>query len=279
MARTSTNSNSNKLSSRDLMVIAGAVLLIVIIYLLTSQVTYGIGFPLDNSWIHQTYARNLALHGEWAFRTGFPSAGSTSPLWSALLAIGFLLRLSPHIWTYFLGAVTLFALAVISEWAVRKIVASYRPRFPWVGIFIAFEWHLAWAAMSGMETLLHGLIVTTVLIMLMTNSPRYLTLWLAHWTGSLGAPRRFDSPRSRHPDDPDHPTRYTFTPYRAHSLSHWLWLSFCFLFIIQPCCRRYAHAEYVLCQSRLNMLHGKRSPSSRAWVKCLCNCWLVPALS
>ena len=178
MARTSTNLNSNKLSSRDLLIIAGAVILIVIIYLLTSRFTYGIGFPLDDSWIHQTYARNLALHGEWAFRTGIPSAGSTSPLWSALLAIGFLLRLSPHIWTYFLGAVTLFALAVICEWAVRKLVASYRPRFPWVGIFIAFEWHLAWAAMSGMETLLHGLIVTTVLVLLMTNSPRYLTLGL-----------------------------------------------------------------------------------------------------
>lgn len=178
MVHTSTNSNSNKLSSRDLLIIAGAVILIVIIYLLTSWFTYGIGFPLDDSWIHQTYARNLALHGEWAFRPGIPSAGSTAPLWSALLALGFLLRLSPHIWTYFLGTVTLFALAVICEWAVRQLVDSYRPRFPWVGIFIAFEWHLAWAAMSGMETLLHGLIVTTVLIMLMTNTPRFLILGL-----------------------------------------------------------------------------------------------------
>ena len=178
MARISTSSNSNKLSRCDLLIIAGAVVLIAIIYLLSSQVTYGIGFPLDDSWIHQTYARNLALRGEWAFRPGIPSAGSTAPLWSALLALGFLFRLSPYIWTYLLGAVTLFALAVISEWAVRKIVDSYRPRFPWVGIFIAFEWHLAWAAMSGMETLLHGLIVTTVLILLMTNTPRYLTLGL-----------------------------------------------------------------------------------------------------
>ena len=32
--------------------------------------------------------------------------------------------------------------------------------------------------MSGMETLLHGLIVTTVLILLITNTPRYLTLGL-----------------------------------------------------------------------------------------------------
>ena len=178
MAHAYTNSNSNKISPRELLIIAGAVILIAIIYLLTSQFTYAIGFPLDDSWIHQTYARNLALRGEWAFRPGIPSAGSTAPLWSALLALGFLFRLSPYIWTYLLGAITLFALAVMSEWAVRKLVDSYRPRFPWVGIFIAFEWHLAWAAMSGMETLLHGLIVTTVLILLMTNTPRYLTLGL-----------------------------------------------------------------------------------------------------
>jgi predicted membrane-bound mannosyltransferase len=132
MALISTDSNSNKLSQRDLLIIAGAVILITAIYLLTSQFTYGIGFPLDDSWIHQTYARNLALRGEWAFRPGIPSAGSTSPLWSTLLALGFLLRLSPYIWTYLLGAATLFALAVISEWAVRKLIDSYRPHFPWV---------------------------------------------------------------------------------------------------------------------------------------------------
>ena len=160
------------------MIIAGAVVLIAFIYLIASQFTYAIGFPLDDTWIHQTYARNLALRGEWAFRPGIPSAGSTSPLWSALLAIGFLIGLSPYIWTYFLGIITLFALAVLCEWAARKLVDSYRPRFPWIGIFIACEWHLAWAAMSGMETLLHALIVTTVLVFLMTNTPRYLTLGL-----------------------------------------------------------------------------------------------------
>jgi hypothetical protein len=160
------------------MMIAGAVILIALIYLLASRFTYAIGFPLDDSWIHQTYARNLALKGEWAFRPGIPSAGSTSPLWSALLALGFLLHLSPYIWTYFLGALTLFALAAVCEWSARKLIAVYNPQIPWIGIFIAFEWHLAWAAMSGMETLLHGLIVTTVLILLMTSTPRYLTLGL-----------------------------------------------------------------------------------------------------
>ncbi|HET7144352.1 MAG TPA: hypothetical protein VFI68_10065, partial [Anaerolineales bacterium] len=91
MAPISTNSNPNNLSYRDLLIIAGAVAVIAIIYLLTSQAAYGIGFPLDDSWIHQTYARNLALRAEWAFRPGTPSAGSTAPLWSVLLAIGFLI--------------------------------------------------------------------------------------------------------------------------------------------------------------------------------------------
>lgn len=177
MARISSKS-TGEISQRDLLIIAAATLVIAVIYLLTSQFTYAIGFPLDDSWIHQTYARNLAMNGEWAFRTGIPSAGSTSPLWSALLALGFLLKLSPYIWTYFLGILTLFALAVLCEWSARKIVNTYRPRFPWVGLFITFEWHLVWAGMSGMETLLHGLIVTTVLVLLMTNTHRYLTLGL-----------------------------------------------------------------------------------------------------
>ncbi len=174
----STASKSNNLPPRDLALLAAAVGGIVAVYLIASQLTYGIGFPLDDSWIHQTYARNLAQHGEWAFRSGILSAGSTSPLWSALLALGFLIQLSPYLWAYALGALTLFALAVVCERAARELISTYRPRFPWVGIFIAFEWHFAWAAVSGMETLLHGLIATTVLVLLMTNSPRYLSLGL-----------------------------------------------------------------------------------------------------
>lgn len=167
-----------KLSPQDFSILAIVTLLIASIYLLTSHFTHVIGFPLDDSWIHLTYARNLAQHGEWSFRIGIPSAGSTAPLWSVLLAVGFWLNLAPYIWTYCLGVFILFSLAALCEWAVRALIETYRPRFPWVGIFIALEWHFGWAALSGMETLLHGLIVTTVLILLMTNSPRYLTLGL-----------------------------------------------------------------------------------------------------
>jgi hypothetical protein len=178
MTQNYTASKLNNISQKELGMIAAATILMVFIYLLASKLMYGIGFPLDDSWIHQTYARNLADHGEWAFRPGITSAGSTSPLWSALLSIGFLLGLSPYIWTFFLGAVTIFFLAAICEVAARNMIPSYRSRIPWVAFFFVFEWHLSWAAMSGMETLLHGLIVTAVLILLMTETPRYLLLGL-----------------------------------------------------------------------------------------------------
>ena len=150
----------------------------VSLYLLVSAITYRNGFPLDDAWIHQTYARNLALHGEWAFNPGKPSGGSTAPLWSALLAIGFLLKLSPYAWTYFLGAAALWALCILGEKAVRGLVPVYHPRFPWVGATLALEWHLVWAAASGMETLLYALLVTTALVLVISGSQKYFSLGL-----------------------------------------------------------------------------------------------------
>lgn len=168
----------NPLSKRDLLILGGATLFAGAIYLLASHFVYRIGFPLDDTWIHLTFARNLAEHGEWSFRTGVPSAGSTAPLWSALLAIGFLLNLEPYIWTYFLGLLTMLFLSVICEIATRRLVSTYASQIPWVGLFVIFEWHLLWAAMSGMETLFHALIATAVLSALMMNSRRYLALGL-----------------------------------------------------------------------------------------------------
>src|SRR5512135_2817268 len=92
-----------RLSSRDYLWTAAAVAAAAVIYLSTSALTFRIGFPLDDSWIHATYARNLAFHGQWAFQLGEPSAGSTAPLWTLLIVPGFLLGFGPLWWTYFLG--------------------------------------------------------------------------------------------------------------------------------------------------------------------------------
>ena len=170
--------SSLDLKRRDLIILAAAVVVGAAVYLITSMVIYRIGFPLDDSWIHQTYARNLALHGQWAFQLGHPSAGSTAPLWTFLLALGYWLGLAPYFWTYLLGGLTLFGLGLLTEVTARIILTKYRPHIPWVGLFFVAEWHFLWAAMSGMETLLDALLLTSVLALLMTGSRRYLVMGL-----------------------------------------------------------------------------------------------------
>jgi hypothetical protein len=164
------------MSRKHFAILALAVLLGVGAYLVAAALTYRLGFPLDDSWIHVTYARNLAMFGQWAFRLGHPSAGSTSPLWTLLLTPGVWLGLGPLWWSYVLGALELFSLSVLSEMTVRRLVPAYRPALPWTGLFIAFEWHLLWAAVSGMETLLQAALATLVLALVITGSRRYLAL-------------------------------------------------------------------------------------------------------
>lgn len=159
-------------------VIAAVALLAVLFYLLVSALIFRVGFPLDDTWIHLTYARNFAEHGEWAFRLGERSAGSTAPLWTFLLGMGFFLQLAPYIWTYFLGWLVLTLLGIHAEETARKLVVTYKSRVPWVGLFFVAAWHLTWSAVSGMETLLHGYLIFVALSMLISGSRRYLVLGL-----------------------------------------------------------------------------------------------------
>ena len=159
-----------------LAILALGGLLSSVIYLLASKFATGFGFPLDDSWIHLAYARNLAEYGQWAFLPGQPSAASTAPLWTALLAPGFLLKLGPHIWTYFLGITCLVGMGIILEMTVRDQVPTYRPTIPWAGLLMVTEWHFVWAAVSGMETLLFILLELLVIAMLLRRSQNWLGL-------------------------------------------------------------------------------------------------------
>ena len=123
-------------------------------YVLLARAQGLVGFPLDDAWIHQTYARNLAETGQLAYLPGQPSAGSTSPAWSFLLSVGYLLGIDFRLWAYALGALSLAATA----WLVYRLTLRLTPRQPvaalLAGLLCALEWHLVWAAVSGMETML-----------------------------------------------------------------------------------------------------------------------------
>ena len=65
---------------------------VIFLFLLLTETR---GFPLDDGWIHQTYARSLAENGRFEYIPGVVSTGSTAPLWTLLLTIGYLLNLPP----------------------------------------------------------------------------------------------------------------------------------------------------------------------------------------
>ena len=144
---------------------------------MASLFTDRVGFPLDDAWIHQTYARNLSAVGEWSFIPGEPSGGSTGPLWGALLSIGHLFGLGPYVWTFLLGWAALWGLGILGVYAGQVLSPGAKKYAIWGGVLLTMEWHLVWAAGSGMETLAYGLLVALILIFLMRLKQR-LYWWL-----------------------------------------------------------------------------------------------------
>ena len=144
-----------------------------------------IGFPLDDAWIHQTYARNLAATGQWAFVPGQTSAGSTSPLWSLLLGLGYWIGFPYQAWSYALGILAL----ALTGWTVARLGTALFPAEPWVGplagLLCVWEWHLVWAAVSGMETIWFIWLSTLLVEYQISNVKYYLRFGILGFLGGL----------------------------------------------------------------------------------------------
>jgi hypothetical protein len=125
---------------------------------------YGfVGFPLDDAWIHQTFARNLGSFRQFAYNLGEPSMGSTSPLWTILLSPAYALHLEPRLWTYLLGILFLVLTARLLQRLSGLLFPEDRLAPLLTAAFCLLEWHLVWAAFSGMETILFVLLSLLVL--------------------------------------------------------------------------------------------------------------------
>ena len=136
------------------LVLAACAAIVVSLYTGVAAGSGHSGYPLDDAWIHHTYARNWAETGQLAYVVGLPSAGSTAPLWTLALSVAYRLQIDPYLWTLSLGVLTL----AISAWLLSRLADRLLPNrsvVSWlVGLACVFEWHLIWAAASGMETLL-----------------------------------------------------------------------------------------------------------------------------
>jgi hypothetical protein len=157
-----------------LLILGGVI--VQLIYLGFSFKNFGIGFSLDDSWIHQTYARNLVEYGGWYFIPGVTSAGSTSPLWTLLLTPGHIFRNDfYYYWTFFISGILFIGSSIIFQRLFEKI-SGKTTKYPWAGFLFLLEWHLVWSANSGMETILFIFIILTVFYILLSKVNK--NIWL-----------------------------------------------------------------------------------------------------
>src|SRR5436305_696226 len=127
-----------------------AGLLVSLGYLAAEIHTRGLGFPLDDSFIHLQFAKNLAAGRSLSYNPGEIVTGSTAPLWTALLALLWYLPGSIYLWTKLAG----IALAAADADATRRLAQELDLAPPLdllAGLLAALSGPLAWAAVSGME--------------------------------------------------------------------------------------------------------------------------------
>ena len=124
--------------------------------------TAGLGFPLDDAWIHQAFARNFSESLTWSFQLGTASGGSTGPLWGFVLSLLYFFGI-PEVWgTHFLGFLLLWGCSITGFHIARILFPGSKFVPTLTGIMISLEWHLVWSALSGMETTLFILLLLLV---------------------------------------------------------------------------------------------------------------------
>jgi tetratricopeptide (TPR) repeat protein len=148
------------------------------------QVNGSFGFPLDDSWIHLQFARNLHDYGAFSYyKNEMSTAGSTSPLYTILLAIGFFFTSNEFVLSYSMGILALVAAAFIMYKLVlllygNSIIALAAP------LLLVIEPRLEWIALSGMETTLFIALLLAALYFYYSKKsiPFGITSGLLLWT-------------------------------------------------------------------------------------------------
>lgn len=147
---------------------AALPILALIVLALTTQGLYLAGpaqrgLPLDDGWIHATYARNLVRYGYLCLNPGEPSTGTTSFLWTGLLAAGRLALGGPVLPPILLGMILQPCLVVGSFLLARDAARGTRYASA-AAASVAVLGNLVWISLSGMEATLFLTLGVAVLL-------------------------------------------------------------------------------------------------------------------
>jgi arabinofuranosyltransferase len=150
-------------SRADVAVVLAAALPLALFAVTERSVAGTWGFPLDDSWIHLHFARNLTEGAGFSYNPGRPVAGSTAPLWTLLLAGGSAVAGASVMVAKVLGVACALGAAMLTR---RAALAWGAP--PTVGLVaaVALLWTgpIAWGSLSGMEVTLAAMLVAGALV-------------------------------------------------------------------------------------------------------------------
>jgi hypothetical protein len=121
------------------------------------------GVPLDDAWIHFNYAKNFFRHGPFTYNPGDFQTGSSSPLWTLVLAVFHLVpNVSIVVTAKALGMAMHIGSSVLVYAIARRILGHHLLALAAL-LFWALHPHLAYFMFSGMEVSL-SVLLTLLLI-------------------------------------------------------------------------------------------------------------------
>lgn len=172
-------------------IIIMAVLLVLSIALPYYYINYAYSinqynsFPLDDPWIHLQFAKNIAEYGSFSyFKNEVVTAGSTSPLYTLLLAAGFIVTKN-EMWLSYVTGIIFFALSVYFFYRLSSVTF---PKENWLAIaaalLLVFDKWLNLITVTGMETTMYiFLLVACYYYYRKMNAVGFaVTLGLTFWT-------------------------------------------------------------------------------------------------
>jgi tetratricopeptide (TPR) repeat protein len=124
----------------------------------------GFGFPLDDPWIHLQFAKNLHDYGSFSYyKNEMVTSGSTSPLYTAILALGLFITSNEMILSYVLGVLFFLSGGYV---LFRMMELDFDGGLVFAAggtLLFLFEPRFQWIVLSGMETTLFIMLLLTVL--------------------------------------------------------------------------------------------------------------------
>lgn len=148
--QTSCNKNLEIIFSLLAIVIAIGISIYYVIYQHNKNGYFS--FPLDDPWIHLQFAKNLVDYGAYSyFKNEVITSGSTSPLYTFLVALLFLFIKNEFILSYLIG-IFFFGLLTYFYFKLTKIEFGSSYAAIVLSVLIAIQPKLGLISVSGMET-------------------------------------------------------------------------------------------------------------------------------